>query len=206
MRTSIFTIVLLIVACGAWQNSDAQASTPLRTSSREIPHPQIGVDKSSKRGAPCLFDFERGEAPNCILKNAAGDIYIAPQYLKDLDFDSAGLAVVGSATQGWMYVNLKGKVIIRGVPVMDNWADTFHDGLVRFVRNKKYGFANRAGRIVIPPTYDGAMNFEKGNAEVCKGCQAKCADPACEYHVFSGGSWFLINTKGATLKRIHKDY
>jgi len=46
---------------------------------------------------------------------------------------------------------------------------------VRFVRKKKYGFANRKGQIVIPPVYDGAMNFESGVTKVCNGCQEKCA-------------------------------
>ena len=49
-----------------------------------------------------------------------------------------------------MYVSRKGKVVIWGVPVMDNGADSFHDGLVRIVRNGKYGFANRGGEVVIP--------------------------------------------------------
>jgi hypothetical protein len=205
VRDIVVKFVLLIVVIGTLRNSEAQSPTSLIRSGSKIRLEQTGVDKSSPQGSPCMFDFERGELPNCILKSAAGDLSIAPQFLKDLEFDSAGLAAVRSATQGWMYVNHKGKVIIRGVPVMDNWADTFHDGLVRFVRNNKYGFANRSGRTVIPPIYDGAMNFEKGNAEVCKGCASKCADPDCEYHVFSGGSWFLINTNGAIRKRIYKD-
>ena len=65
---------------------------------------------------------------------------------------------------------------------MDNGPDSFHDGLVRVVRNKKYGFANRKGQLAIPPTYDGAMNFEKGKAKVCKGCESKCAEGDCGHH------------------------
>jgi WG containing repeat len=99
-----------------------------------------------------------------------------------------------------MYVSRSGKVVIKGVPVMDNGADSFHDGLVRIVRNGKYGFANRAGQVVIPTIYDGAMNFENGRAEVCKRCQISAEE---EYHVFSGGDWFRINVKGAILARIH---
>lgn len=206
MRIAVVTFVLVIVAIGTLRNSEVQASTSLMLSRSEIPNWQTGVDKSSPNGAPCLFDFERGEVPNCVLQNAAGGLFIAPQFLKDLDFDSGGLAALRSGAHGWIYVNRKGIVVIRGVPVMDNWADTFHDGLVRCIRNKKYGFANRSGQIVIPPIYDGAMNFEKGNAEVCNGCKSKCANPDCEYHVFSDGRWFLINTKGAILKQIHKDH
>lgn len=206
MRTAIVTLMMLqLVVVGARQNSAALASTHPARSTGQIQQHQTGNDKSNTSGTPCLFDFERGEVLNCVLKNTVGDLFIAPQYLKDLKFDSFGLAAVRSPTEGWMYTNRKGKVIIRGVPVMDNGADTFHDGLVRFVLHKKYGFANRKGQIVILPTYDGAMNFEKGSAKVCKGCQIKCVELECEYSVLAGGDWLLINTRGAVLKRIHPD-
>ena len=104
-----------------------------------------------------------------------------------------------------MYVSRRGRVVISGVPTMDNSADSFHDGLVRVVRNKKYGFANQKGQLVIPPAYDGAMNFENGKAKVCSGCESKCVDHDCEYHVFAGGEWFQINTKGTVVARIPPD-
>ncbi len=85
---------------------------------------------------------------------------------------------------------------------MDNGADWFHDGLVRFVKGGKYGFANSKGQVVVPPVYDGAMNFEQGRAEVCKGCKSRCADPLCEYHLFAGGQWFRIDTKGNVLTQL----
>ncbi|MGB2624201.1 MAG: WG repeat-containing protein [Candidatus Acidiferrum sp.] len=103
-----------------------------------------------------------------------------------------------------MYVNREGRAVITGVPVMDNGADWFHDGLVRIVRNGKYGFANRRGQVVISPVYDGALNFEKGLATVCKGCKSKCTAPHnCEYHVFAGGEWFQIDTRGTVVARLH---
>ena len=102
-----------------------------------------------------------------------------------------------------MYVNRRGKIVISGVPTMDNGADRFHDGLVRILRNGKYGFANRRGEVVIAAIYDGAVNFEKGRATVCKGCESKCVDSGCEYHSFTGGEWFQIDAKGAVLARLH---
>ena len=100
-----------------------------------------------------------------------------------------------------MYVSRKGKVVIWGVPVMDNGADSFHDGLVRIVRNGKYGFANRGGEVVIPAIYDGAMNFQNGRAEVCKGCESSATRDG-KYHFFAGGEWLRINTNGTVLARI----
>jgi WG containing repeat len=110
----------------------------------------------------CLFDVERGDLPRCLRENPSGELFVAPRFLKELNFDSRGLATVHSPTQGWMYVTREGKVVITGVAVMDNWADSFHNGLVRFVRNGKYGFANRKGRVVIPSVYDGAMTSTRG--------------------------------------------
>lgn len=150
----------------------------------------------------CLYDFERGVVPDCIHKAANGELFVKQQVLRQLQFDSDGLAVVRSAANGWMYVSRTGKVVISGVPTMDNWADSFHDGLVRVVRNRKYGFSNRKGQLVISPVYDGAMNFESGKAKVCNGCMNRCVDVECEYHVFAGGEWFEIDTKGTVVTRV----
>jgi Xaa-Pro aminopeptidase len=157
---------------------------------------------TSTTDTPCLFDFERGEVPACLRKSATGIFIIAPEYLKELDFDSYGLAAVHSRTEGWMYVNRRGEVLISGVPVMDNGADSFHDGLVRIVNDGKYGFANRSGQIAIAAIYDGALNFDNGLAAVCRGCQMTCADTNCEHGSFAGGRWFQINTKGETVGRL----
>jgi hypothetical protein len=84
-----------------------------------------------------------------------------------------------------MYLDRKGKVVVEGVASEGNGPASFHDGLVCVVRNKKYTFANRKGQPVIPPIYDGAWNFEKGTARVCKGCESKCfAASGCEHRFF----------------------
>jgi WG containing repeat len=199
VRTATITIVLLLLAANAaGQNPAAPPPKPPARSGNAIPTYQAD-------GTPCLFDFERGEVSDCVRKSAKGALTIAPAFLKELSFDAHGFAAVRSPTEGWMYVNRRGRVVITGVPVMDNWADSFHDGLVRIVRNGKYGFANRRGQVVIYPIYDGAMNFEKGGAAVCKGCETKCVGRECEYQIFSGGQWFRISTKGIVLTRLHPE-
>jgi hypothetical protein len=147
-----------------------------------------------------VFDFERGELPDCVREDTTGQLSIAAQYVSELPFDAEGLAAVLSHEKGWMYVNRKGTVIISGVVRMENGPDSFHNGLVRFVRNKKYGFANLKGKIVITPVYDGAMTFENGVAKVCKGCQQKCVEAECEHHFFDGGEWSFIDAKGHLVK------
>jgi hypothetical protein len=156
-------------------------------------------------GEKCIFDFERGEISNCIRQATTGELFIAPLVLKELDFDSYGLAPVLSLKEGWMYVSRSGIVVVQGVRTMENGPDSFHDGLIRVVRNREYGFANRTGQMVIPPIYDGAMNFENGTARVCKGCETECVEPECEHHVFVHGEWFQIDTKGNVVARIQPD-
>ena len=145
----------------------------------------------------CGFISAPGDVPDCIHRSAAGKLSVAAQYWRLMTFDSHGLAAVWSREHGWMYVNRRGAVLITGVQSMDNYADSFHDGLVRIVRDNKYGFADRRGRLVIDPVYDGAMNFENGRARVCRGCKVESEG---EYHFFSGGEWWSINTKGDRVK------
>jgi hypothetical protein len=203
VRIIFTTIVLLLVvtARAAAQNMATQSSkSPAKNAN---PTRERAIDKNDAINRPCLFDPARGEIPNCLRKDKGGELFIVPQYLKELKFEALGLAIVHSPSAGWMYVNRVGKVVISGVPTMDNWADEFHDGLVRIVRSGKYGFANSKGQVVISPIYDGAMNFEKGRAEVCKSCEDKCVDAGCEYRSFTGGEWFQINAKGIVLTRLH---
>ena len=161
------------------------------------------ANKLDTTATSCLFDFERGEIPNCLRLLAGGDLFIAPHVVRQLHFDSYyGLAPVFSRVNGWMYVSRKGKAVVRDVPTVDNGPDLFHDGLVRVLSHQKYGFANRKGQLVIPLTYDGAINFDNGKAKVCKGCESKCSGADCERHVFAGGEWFQIDTQGTIVGRI----
>ena len=165
-------------------------------SSQASATPQVSAPVTD---TPCLFDFERGEIPNCVRQTATGQLFISPEALRQLHFNSYGLAPVFSPKEGWMYVSRRGIVVIKGVPTMDNGPDTFHDGLVRVIKNGKYGFANSKGQLVVPASYDGALNFEHGKAKVCKGCISKCADTGCEHRTFAGGEWFLVDTRGTPI-------
>jgi hypothetical protein len=153
--------------------------------------------------------------PNCILRDSRGKHLIAPDYVKKLAFDSHGLAVVfdndDHASHGWTYVDRKGRVLVQGVPISDNWADEFSNGLVRTVINEKYGFANRQGKIVVGPKYDWASRFKHGYAAVCIGCREACVHPSnvaadspvdCEHRIVTGGDWFKINKAGRVVARI----
>jgi hypothetical protein len=172
------------------------------------------VVSASSAGDSCVFrqKDDIDSHPNCVLQDGHGELFIALEYVKKLEFDSHGLAPVfdeDHSRQGWMYVDRKGRVIVKAVPSDDNWAEEFSDGLVRTVIDKKYGFADRQGRIVIPAKYDGASAFEHGHAVVCMGCRETCAmsghpqaDTDCEHYVMTGGEWFKINKAGRVVARV----
>ena len=167
-------------------------------------------------GLPCLVDLDRDVVPDCIQKAPNGKLIIAPQYVKELHFDSRGLASVWSEVppKAWMYVDRKGAVLVTGVPGVDNGPDDFSEGLVRTVVGDKYGFANRRGNLVIKPAYDWAAPFHDGNAEVCNKCRKTCllsdskmvdADSmpgGCDHWMMTGGEWFKVNKKGRIVSRL----
>ncbi len=163
--------------------------------------PACSVQSTGLR--PCSYDHRaEGVATyqECLGRDSSGRVYIPAERASTLKFDSHGLAPVWGEREGWMYVNREGRAVVTGVAAMDNWADLFHDGLVRVKRGDKWGFADRQGREVIPVTYDGALNFNNGMAKVCVGCRSKCQASDCEHREFTGGEWKCINTRGETVK------
>jgi hypothetical protein len=172
------------------------------------------------KAGSCSLPYS-GVINNCLSRHQDGTVFISPEVLKQLKFDSHGLAPVRveedcgpgpvrveeNPCHLWMYVNRKGRVVINGVPTFDNLADEFHGGLLRTVVNGKYGFANRKGRIVIKPAYDWASGFDHGYAEVCNHCHEMCvmpgkvvelqSMPGCDHRIMQGGEWFKIDKKGA---------
>lgn len=169
-------------------------------------HPKTNNEAGAvtQTGRSCTFDFERPEVPNCIHERNSGQLFIAPRYIPELPFNDHGLAPVLSDTNEWMYVNRKGDVVVIGVVWMDNGPDGFHGGLARVLRNGKYGFVNRKGKLAIPAIYDGAFTFEGGTAVVCKGCRTKC-DESKEHCSFVGGQWLSIDRRGRVLGSVNPD-
>jgi hypothetical protein len=178
--------------CGAYN------ATPQQPASSHGREPV--VNQRITAGTPCHIEFDEGEVANCLHQTDAGQLFIAPEFVKKLRFNSYGLAGVFSEKQGWMYANRKGRVVVQGVVSEDNGPAPFCDGLVVVVRNKKYGFADRKGQLVIPAIYDGAGNFVGGKTKVCKGCESKCADRDCEHTFHTGGEWFQIDTHGTSIR------
>ena len=154
----------------------------------------LSINKSGP-GFPCMFDPERGTVPNCISETKSGSFLVASKYIPGLSFDDYGLASVYTEKTGWMYVNRAGHAVVTEMPDFDNGADYFRDGLVRTTRRNKYGYANRAGVVVIPRIYDGAYPFDRGTAVVCEGCHVTW-DKSHEHSWFVGGKWYRVDAQG----------
>ena len=56
---------------------------------------QPDLNKADIAARSCLFDFERGEIADCIRQTAGGELLIAQRVLKELHFNSYGLAPSG---------------------------------------------------------------------------------------------------------------
>jgi hypothetical protein len=103
--------------------------------------------REAKIGHSCTFrgvnDVETYS--NCVLQDGQGNLFVAPDYVKKIRFDSYHLAAIWDDDDPYhkfMYVDPKGRVVLRGVPISDNWATEFSDGLVQTVINEKIGFAD----------------------------------------------------------------
>jgi hypothetical protein len=84
--------------------------------------------------------------------------------------------------------------ILFDIVMFDNGPESFHDGLLRVLRNGKMGYANRFGQIVIPCIYDYAKWFDNGLAEVT--FKAKEYIDMDEHRRVESDEWFKIDKKG----------
>jgi len=159
---------------------------------------------ASQECIPCMLQLsdedEMGLHDNAVCVKD-DSITVNRSYLKRMQYPNGDFAVwLCASTTGNLLIGRMGKVIITGVPVLDNGADYFSDGFVRVKRHGKWGFVDRNNRPLIPPEYDGALRFEDGIARVCRGCVDKCIDENdCEHHYFDGGTWFTVDTLGVVL-------
>jgi hypothetical protein len=107
----------------------------------------------------------------------------------------ARLASVVLPGGGWAYFNRRGLIVVQDVATFDNGASSFHNGLVRVVRNKKWGLANAQGLFVVPLKYDGMLEYEESNKgwKVCMDCR-EVSDG--EHSWFEGGEWYWLDRRG----------
>lgn len=134
---------------------------------------------------------------DCVIPNSMGYSIVSLEVAAQLQYDVITDLAQIHLPDGWAYVDRGGTIIIRGVPSIDNTAEPFKDGLVRFVLEGKYGFADYRGVVPVAAQYDGAFPFDGGYAAVCTGC---VVERRGEYHEITGGKWLCIDTKGKSVK------
>ncbi|VFA41223.1 WG repeat-containing protein [Chryseobacterium indologenes] len=140
------------------------------------------------------------------VKDKAGKIIIPAQfkifgYLKDGDPVEEETIFFDGTKEGeklqknsWGYVyDRKGNFLYTPF-LYDNGPDYFSEGLRRFVKKGKIGFADRNGKTVIAPEHDFASSFNYGYAVFCDGCDWEKTDD--EHKAMVGGTWGVMNTKG----------
>jgi len=82
----------------------------------------------------------------------------------------------------------KGKQVVE--PGKYQYVGHFYDGLAKVKLEKKWGFIDTLGRVVVKPKYDQAENFSEGLARVR----------------ISQKGWGLVNTKGVEILKPMFDF
>lgn len=102
----------------------------------------------------------------------------------------------------WGYVyDRKGSFLYQPF-LYDNGADYFEEGVRRFVKNGKVGFADRNGKTMIEPIHDFVSQFNFGYASFCDECDWEKTDD--EHKAIVGGDWGMMNFKGEIIQPISK--
>jgi WG containing repeat len=141
--------------------------------------------------------------PRCFTRSQ-GIFTLDSAVTKRLAYDSLGLGWLATKNYGWVMVGKRRGVLQWGIAPYDNGPDAFRSGLIRIVHSGKWGYCDKAGKIVIPAIYDGAIPFEKGVGTVCTKCENACVDSDCEYHGFQGGIRIRLDTRGQPVKAAGK--
>jgi hypothetical protein len=145
----------------------------------------------------CAFAPDGGDKVQtmhaCASISATGALELKESELDHLTYDG-GLATV-QVGKLFFYVDEKGRsapvASVEGRPV------EFHDGLAPSPRliggGYRIGYIDRSLRLVIPPRWDGGLDFEGGRAQVCRGCKVARDGDFAE---LQGGVWGCIDTAG----------
>ena len=86
---------------------------------------------------------------------------VPPRYFAAYDF-SEGVASVQDE-KGWSSIGADGKVLLRMGP---DWLMAFSGGLAPVIRDRKVGYIDRKGKLVIAPRFLRGFRFSEGFASV----------------------------------------
>lgn len=79
---------------------------------------------------------------------------------------SEGLAFARKDEKTFVYIDLQGKEVFK---LNAEWGYEFHDGMAAVLKDKKWGYVDKTGKLVIDYQFDRAWHFENGAAPVAIG-------------------------------------
>lgn len=158
---------------------------------------------SEKDAHVAMIEFQDPKTERIGFKNQKGDVVIPPRYRAVYGFNTYGIADVFTdygVSGKWLKINTLGQTLVTPY-VLDNGPDYYVSGLSRFEDNKKIGFVNLKGDIVVPAQFDwaSAFWFSQPISVACVGCAPYKKDEHDEYPEIKGGTWGCINKKGQTV-------
>jgi hypothetical protein len=161
------------------------------------PQPKETSEKndSTKADPGVLYKFEQGDFIG--YKDAKGNVILPARYIYTYtDTFSHKAAIVIDSVDGPMVIDKTGKKILSPF-IYDNGPDYVVENVYRVVdNNKKMGFADLDGNIVIPTKYEFVSEFKDSMA--CFGSGYKLEKQG-EVSLMTGGKWGFINHKGDTI-------
>lgn len=140
-----------------------------------------------KFGAPCAFINNLGDTviPFGRFSVFETDTLVTYTFVKDNE-------------KGVVGINRKGEILFDAFIYGDVQLDQYSEGLVRILQNKKIGYADKTGKIIIKPKYKCAFPFINGKAKVANDCEE--TKDELNHSKWKSNSWFYINKNGEKIK------
>lgn len=130
--------------------------------------------------------------------NQKGDTIVPIGYYVNCLTDTIRkMGVVLTQNHEFVAINQNGEPLFEVYPY-DNGPDYISDGLFRIIKDKKIGFADKDGTIVITPQFECASPFENGESKVAHTCQL--IDDG-EHSIMESDDWIYIDKKGKEIRK-----
>ena len=125
------------------------------------------------QSAGCSVDVEILRLPSCAVVTKGDHLYVTSVFVRPLLKElRPTLASRALPDWGWAYFDRTGLVRVTDVAPFDNGASYFHSGLVRVLRDGKYGLASDRG-VLATSLYDGMNEFDRDHQgwRACNSCR-----------------------------------
>ncbi len=123
-------------------------------------------------------------------RNCDGTVGIEATLTAADPFNACGIAAV-LTDGGPRIINRKGETLLQPM-LFDNGADPFREGLARYVEDRKYGYFDECGKIVIPARYDFVLPFEEGKSRGGYDCTFTPVPPFGEHSTYECRRWIEL--------------